>query len=327
MKWKLIHPLWTHLAAVAAVIWLLIRLCVSLPLPDSAPLHFSLSGAPDSYGSPWLVIGLILILSIFYIGISIFLDELWARQETRKTFNWLSLFDDIIVGFMVGVNSGYLSFLSSGSTSFTIPWQNTLAVTGIILLIALILEYLRPFKIWQTEIIREDTSDLENELNNKLAVSSPVLFWQSQNPGYVTILSISLSVIMFAAAASLLGTVIWISAILFAVGLLLIALYGGQRVLVTQQSVQVRFGLFGIHLITLPISEIDKIEIHSFSPLKDFGGYGIRFNREMKAFFLRGNRGVKITRTDGKVFLIGSDHPEHLETAIRTIHAFLRKNK
>jgi hypothetical protein len=36
----------------------------------------------------------------------------------------------------------------------------------------------------------------------------------------------------------------------------------------------------------------------------------------MRAFFFRGERGVKIRFRDGRQFLIGSDHPERLAAAI-----------
>jgi hypothetical protein len=69
----------------------------------------------------------------------------------------------------------------------------------------------------------------------------------------------------------------------------------------------------------LPMDDIAAVEVHEFSPLKDFGGYGIRFNREMKAYYLRGTRDVKITVNGGKKYLIDSDRPEQLSTVIRSV--------
>ncbi len=326
MKYKLIHPLWTHLAAAAALLWLIIRLIGALPLPRSAPIHFSWPGVPNAVGTPWMVFGITLALCLLYIAISIFLDELWARQETRKRFNWLSLFDDIIVGFIAGISAGYLDFLSGLNPVFPFPWQQTLLITGMAFAAAVVFELLRPYRVWEKTISAEDTTKLEAQLKQKLSSSTPVLFWQSQNPGYITLLTIALPVILTIGAISLLDTSLWVAVMLFVVGLMLTLIYGGQRTLVTQQAVSVRFGLLGLRLLNLSMPEIIRIEGHSFSPLKDFGGYGIRFNREMKAFFMRGNRGVKLTGSDGKVFLIGSDHPDQLETAIKTIHNFVTRS-
>ena len=277
MKCKLVHPAWTHLPAIAVLVWMIVRLITSLPLPKEAAVHFSVSGIPDSFGKPWLAVGIILALSVLYIVISVFLDELWARQETRKTFNWLSLMDEAIVGFIAGTGGGYLLYLSAGSQVFAFPWVQIVTVTAIALIAGIILELLRPYRAWHEDVRIEDTSLLESELKKKLSSSMPVAFWQSQNPGYVTILSITLPIILFAGAIATLSVSVWVSVILFIVGLFLIVMYGGQRTLVTQNGITVRLGLFGIPLLSMKMSEIVKIEGHSFSPLKDFGGYGIRF--------------------------------------------------
>jgi hypothetical protein len=39
----------------------------------------------------------------------------------------------------------------------------------------------------------------------------------------------------------------------------------------------------------------------------------------MKAYFLTGNMGVKLTLSDGKRYLIGSDHPERLAAVIKAL--------
>jgi hypothetical protein len=54
MKIKLIHPLWTHIPAVLALLAGIAFTLRALPLPDIAPIHFTLSGQPDRYGSLWM---------------------------------------------------------------------------------------------------------------------------------------------------------------------------------------------------------------------------------------------------------------------------------
>ena len=56
-----------------------------------------------------------------------------------------------------------------------------------------------------------------------------------------------------------------------------------------------------------------------YAPLKDFGGYGIRFGKGMKAYILRGTRGVKITTLNGKKYLVSSDHPERLLAVLQMV--------
>jgi hypothetical protein len=105
--------------------------------------------------------------------------------------------------------------------------------------------------------------------------------------------------------------------LIFVLAALPVVFYGGLRVSVTPERVRVRLGFLGIPLLTLKIIDLAEVQVHQFSPLADFGGYGIRFNAQIKAYFLRGNRGVKLTTVRGKNYLIGSDRPERLSAVIQ----------
>jgi len=50
-------------------------------------------------------------------------------------------------------------------------------------------------------------------------------------------------------------------------------------------------------------------------------GYGIRFDSEMQAYFLKGDRGVLVSAAGGKRYLLGSDHPEQLAAVIDAARA------
>ena len=115
------HPLWNHLPAIAALIIFIVSIVNAGPLPTEVPVHFNLGGEPDRYGSPWLAFGLVIGISVLFTALSVFLDELWAKQEKKKSFNWLSLLDELVVGAMVGISIGYLRFIESGEESFGFP--------------------------------------------------------------------------------------------------------------------------------------------------------------------------------------------------------------
>ena len=319
MKMKLTHPLWTHIPSVAALIVLIIFIASAGNLPAEAPLHFSSSGIADSYGSPWLAFGIIIALSVVYILLSIFLDELWARQEKVKTFNWLSLLDDVVVGTMTGTGFGYLAFIQSGADAFSFPWCHTVLVGGITVILAVVTELLRPFRPHVKGLAMQDTGAPDIKLVKHIKDTNKFVYWDSQNPVYITLLTTLLPLIMFIAAFLSWFSLPWVSIILIVVGIMMILPYGGQRTLVTRNEISIRFGILGIRVLRLKPQEIAAIELHDFSPLKDFGGYGIRFNREMKAYFQRGTRGVKLTMNDGKQYLIGSDHSEHLSAVVKAV--------
>ena len=313
MQSRLVHPWWTHLPAVAALVVLFVRIAVSGPFPNNVPIHFNYGGEADKYGSPWLVFGLVIGLSVFFILLSGLLDELWARQEKKKTFNWLSLLDDVVVGAMVGTSLGV------GSTAF--PWNYLGLVCGSTVVLAVILEMIRPYRFYRHNIVEPDTEVLKPEIIRRLDGNVPFVYWDSQNPFYITLLTTVLPLVLLGSAVGAWFDEPWVSLMLVLVALFLIMPYGGLRVIVTRENITIRFGIFGFRVLRLAMTEIAEVGTHRFSPLKDFGGYGIRFNREMSAYFLRGTRGVKITTVKGKKYLIGTDNAERLAAVISTIAA------
>ncbi|MFC7029281.1 hypothetical protein ACFQJ5_19330 [Halomicroarcula sp. GCM10025324] len=63
-------------------------------------------------------------------------------------------------------------------------------------------------------------------------------------------------------------------------------------------------------------SEIERYEATQYKPLREFGGWGIRWAPGKVAYNVSGNRGVWIERTNGRDVLVGSQHPEEFVGAI-----------
>jgi hypothetical protein len=325
-KRKLIHPWWTHLPPAAVLAVLIGYLIYASPLPASAPVHFSASGVVDAYGSPWSFLGVTIGFSVFFIGLSVFLDELWARQEKKKAFNWLSLLDDIVTGWMAGMGLGYLVALHNNADIFNFPWQYGLAAAGGALVLALILEKVRPYRAFRRRPEpREDTA-FKEEIVRQLKDNAPFVYWENQNPAWVGLLSIMVPLIFTGSAVivwlgegwTLVGAFLGVGLILIGV-LMMLFTFSGQRALLTRQSLAVRWGAIGLRVLNLNTAEIVTAELMEFSPLKDFGGYGMRYGRGMTAYYFRGNRGVKVTTIKGKQILVGSDHPERLLIVLELI--------
>ena len=319
MKTKLVHPLWTNLPSIAAFVVLIVSIIIASPLPDRAPVHFSAGGEPNGYGSPWLAFGLTIGISVLFIILSIFLDEAWARQEKTKTFNWFSLMDDIVVGAMVGISLGYLAFLHHGDTLFRFPWQYLGMVGGAATMLAILFELARPYRHYRGKIVEHEKEPLQSDIIQRIKEDSTFFYWDYQNPFYYTIFTIVVPLVMLFAGIVSWFSQPWVSVLLIIVGILMATLYGGQRILVTRQNITVRWGIIGIRVLRLKMAEITGVEAHDFSPLKDFGGYGIRANREMSGYFLGGTHGVKLTTANNKKYLIGSDNPDLLAAVISAI--------
>jgi len=63
-------------------------------------------------------------------------------------------------------------------------------------------------------------------------------------------------------------------------------------------------------------SEVERYESRRYSPLREFGGWGIRWAPGKLAYNVSGNRGVWIERTNARAVLIGSQRPEEFVRAI-----------
>ncbi len=286
MKLKMIHPLWTHLPALLLIVIAVVITLMAFPLPDSAPTHFDISGKPDAYGSPWTSSLLLLGLSFGFLILSAWLDELWARQEKKKTFNWISLFDELAIGDMCGIQIVYVNMLRSSGQVFSFPWIEIALACGLATGLAVLLELIRPYRHYEKVYAATDTSRIQEEIARIVASGKPLDYKESQNPAYAGVLAVVVPAGMFVAAALTWQVRPWLSIILILIGFGFITTYGGFRISVTRDLVAVKMGILGINLLRLKTAEITAVEVHDFSPLHDFGGYGIRFNSEMQAYYL-----------------------------------------
>lgn len=312
------HPIWTHLPALAVLAWAGWALGRAWPLPLTGPVHFGAGGAADRTGSPLGVVIMLLAMSVTFLLISIGIDEAWARQETRKRYNWLALFDEFTVSFLAGSLVWYLPLLRQPAAAQDFPLGPSLLIAGMAVGLAALLEWLRPWTPREVATEADSADDLRATLEARRAAGGRWVYWEGQNTWWMNL------VVLVAGGYLVFGAVIaWtVSPVVTLSNLLplliLLPLYGGFRVTVTAERTELRWGILGIRLLRVPTAEIADAVVHDFSPLPDFGGVGIRVGRRgTVAFFLRGGRGVLLTTTRGRTFLLGSDTPERLLAAIQ----------
>lgn len=71
-----------------------------------------------------------------------------------------------------------------------------------------------------------------------------------------------------------------------------------------------RFFPFHRSFRRIPWEEMKEYGVRTYSALKDYGGWGIRYGREGKAYNVSGNHGVQLELSNGDRVLIGSQRPE-----------------
>lgn len=84
---------------------------------------------------------------------------------------------------------------------------------------------------------------------------------------------------------------------------------------IKDDGIYVRFFPVHIKFKHLQWKNINKCYIRQYSPLKEYGGWGIRVGLfdKGKAFNISGNKGLQIEFKDNKKLLIGTNKPEDLE--------------
>jgi hypothetical protein len=75
-----------------------------------------------------------------------------------------------------------------------------------------------------------------------------------------------------------------------------------------------------------PVESIKKMEIRTYNPIWEFGGWGIRHGFKGKAYNVRGNIGLQLYFANGKRLLIGTQKPEQMKWAVSKILSTDRDN-
>lgn len=82
------------------------------------------------------------------------------------------------------------------------------------------------------------------------------------------------------------------------------------EVKVTREAIMITFS--PLYRKRIELSSIKKIEKVGLKPLREFGGWGIRWNGMKWGFILDGDGGVEITSPPNKIYVISSRHAGEL---------------
>ncbi len=68
-------------------------------------------------------------------------------------------------------------------------------------------------------------------------------------------------------------------------------------------------------------SDVDKVYTRTYSPLKEYGGWGVRkgVGKTGKAYNISGDKGLQIEMKDGKRLLIGTRLPGEIDQVLKAL--------
>jgi hypothetical protein len=88
---------------------------------------------------------------------------------------------------------------------------------------------------------------------------------------------------------------------------------------VRSDGLYLRFFPFHWSFLRFPVGSIKHSEARTYSPIKEYGGWGIRYTWNGKAYNVSGNQGVQFELHDGKRFLVGSQRPLEFLAALQSL--------
>jgi len=208
---------------------------------------------------------------------------------------------------------------SDGKQSNYAEWAMFLGFLGFVVLLPAIFLIMYFGEKWRTASVRNRAEWSEDRV-----IDVSETYRESQNPlwGYVVVLAIFLCVVPGIAASALTDPNVPLALTIFILGItsviiLATGLVFGMFVEVCGDNLLVRWGVLRFKVLTVPLASIRSAEVVTFSPIKDFGGWGIRVGKGGWAYFMSGTQGVQVVTNKNEKYIIGSDTPNLLYKVIQ----------
>jgi hypothetical protein len=106
---------------------------------------------------------------------------------------------------------------------------------------------------------------------------------------------------------------IWLA---FGIGLPLLFYFTRLITEVRSDGIYIKFVPFHFKFKHYPYPEIKSYEVREYKPIREYGGWGIRYGLNGKVYNVYGNKGIQLTFKNNKKLLIGTQKPEELYRAI-----------
>lgn len=88
---------------------------------------------------------------------------------------------------------------------------------------------------------------------------------------------------------------------------------------IIRSSIQVRLFPFQRSFKILTFDSIDRVAVRKYSPLAEYGGWGIRYGANGKAYNISGNQGIQLVFKNGDKLLIGTNKPQEAANVLNSI--------
>ena len=145
-------------------------------------------------------------------------------------------------------------------------------------------------------------------------------FWRNRPMIAVAILVIAVFISRFVQYA------VWDTNSIIATAVVFLVLGGifflKLQTVITEEGIYVRYFPLIFRTRFFAWEDIEKAYVRKYSPVREYGGWGIRFNiiRGSKAYNVYGNIGLQLVFNNGKKLLIGTNRAEELAEVLKKIN-------
>lgn len=88
--------------------------------------------------------------------------------------------------------------------------------------------------------------------------------------------------------------------------LILLFVFAKLTTVIDKNGVAFRFFPFQFRFTKIAWSEIESAEVITYNPIRECGGWGIKYNKKGKVFNVAGDKGLQLQLRNGKTILIGT---------------------
>jgi len=99
-------------------------------------------------------------------------------------------------------------------------------------------------------------------------------------------------------------------------GLSALLLFSKLETSISQDEIQYRLFPFQWNMRKISREQIADVFVRKYSPLFEYGGWGLRWSLNGKAVNVRGNMGIQLVLKNGSRILIGTSNPEAAKMAL-----------
>ena len=88
---------------------------------------------------------------------------------------------------------------------------------------------------------------------------------------------------------------------------------------IREDGIRFQFHPFHSRPRFLSWEEISEVELVEYRPIREYGGWGLRFGRGGRAFNVKGNIGLKVHLTTGRHILFGTQDPDSVSQTLASL--------